>query len=331
MPDEQFQLGNFEGLGADNGNDSDTSESLDSATSLSASGGHLPSPGEKGNEIVKHPTVKADPQAKFRSPRPESLQFLELELDKIVPNEFQPRRVFDEEKLQELAASIIENGIIQPLVVLPRDDGRYEIVVGERRWRAAKLAGLTRVPVFVSQPLSDETKLELALIENVQRADLNPIEEAKAYERLRTEFGLQVAEIARKVGKDGSTISNLLRLLGLPVEVQRALIAGEMTEGQARPLLTLRDREEMLAMYKIVRERGMKVRDIEAKVREIRERKIKVREMFTPDPVLDSLQNMLRQKLGTRVEVSKGAKGGKITIEFFSDEELQDIVGKINV
>ena len=319
MADDVFKLGNFEGIEGDTG------------IRIEPLSNPLPSvPLPQGErEVIKHPTVKADVQAKLRSPRPE-LQFLELPLDKIVPNEFQPRRVFDEEKLRELADSIRENGIIQPLVVLAREDGVYEIVVGERRFRASRLAGLATVPVFVSQPLNEETKLELALIENVQRADLNSIEEGRAYERLRTEFGLQVQEIARKVGKDASTISNLLRLLGLPVEIQRALIEGVVTEGQARSLLTLRDREEMLAMFKIVRERGMKVRDIEAKVREIRERKIKVKEMFTPDPVLDSFENLLRGKLGTRVEINKGAKGGKITIEFFSDEDLQGIVEKFS-
>ena len=319
MADDVFKLGNFEGIEGDTG------------IRIEPLSNPLPSvPLPQGErEVIKHPTVKADVQAKFRSPRPE-LQFLELPLDKIVPNEFQPRRVFDEDKLRELADSIRENGIIQPLVVLAREDGLYEIVVGERRFRASRLAGMATVPVFVSQPLNEETKLELALIENVQRADLNPIEEGRAYERLRTEFGLQVQEIARKVGKDASTISNLLRLLGLPVEIQRALIEGVVTEGQARSLLTLRDREEMLAMFKIVRERGMKVRDIEAKVREIRERKIKVKEMFTPDPVLDSFENLLRGKLGTRVEINKGAKGGKITIEFFSDEDLQGIVEKFS-
>lgn len=334
MTDEQFTLGNFEGLGEGSGNASDASEALSGSVPPSSAGRHFSSgtltpEGEKGNDIVKHPTVKSDPQAKFRSPSP-ALQFLELELDRIVPNEFQPRRVFDPQKLEELAASIRENGIIQPLVVLPaRSDGFYEILVGERRFRASKIAGLAKIPAFVSQPISDEAKLELALIENVQRSDLNPIEEARAYQRLKDEFGLRVGEIAHKVGKDESTISNLTRLLRLPVEVQRALIAGEIAEGQARPLLSLRDKEEMLAMYKIVLEQGMNVRAIEAKVREIRQRKIKVRQMFAPDPFLDSVTNLLRNRLGTKVEVNKGAKGGKITIEFYSDEELGELVRKM--
>jgi len=141
---------------------------------------------------------------------------------------------------------------------------------------------------------------------------------------------LSHSEIGKKVGKHDSTIANLLRLLNLPAEVQRALVEGRIAEGQARPLLTLRDREEMLQMFRIVMRDNMKVRDIESKVREIKRRKIKVKEMFTPDPILESLENLLRNKLGTRVEVNKGAKGtGKITIEFYSDEELNDIIGKI--
>ena len=317
MTDDQFKLGHFEGLEGGEEAGLISIEPLDEPRVV------------ENNQIVKHPTVQSDPQAKFRSPHPE-LKFLELALDKIVPNEFQPRRVFNEEKLQELAASIKANGIIQPLVVMERADGLYEIIVGERRFRASRLAGLSQVPVFVSSPLTEETRLELALIENIQRSDLNPIEEAKAYERLRDEFNLPVGEIGRRVGKNISTISNLLRLLNLPAEVQRALIEEVISEGQARPLLALRDREEILAMFKIVKDRGMKVREIENKVSEIRKRRIKVLQMFAPDPFLDSLENMLRSKLGTRVELSRGAKGGKITIEFYSDEELSEIVSKMS-
>lgn len=311
--DDVFKLGNFEDLELPN-------EAVPSS----------PSPSHGGEtSVIKHPTVQADPQAKFFSPRDGSALLL-IELEKIVPNEFQPRRIFNEEKLQELAASIKSHGIIQPLVVVKRPDGKFEIVVGERRFRAAKLAGLPSVPAFVHDAISSQAKLEFALIENVQRADLNPIEEAKAYQQLHEEFGLSAKEIGSRVGKNYSTIANLMRLLNLPVEIQRALIEGEISEGQARPLLSLRDREEMLAMFKIVKRDQMKVRDIENRVREIRERGIKVREMFTPDPFLESLENLLRNKLGTRVEVNKGAKGkGRITIEFYSDEELNDIVNKI--
>ncbi len=328
MTDEIFKLGRFGGLSGDVPSPPHPPQA-DGAPSPAGSDVTSRAGGEGNNEsVIKHPTVESDPQVKFRDGADQAL--LEIELEKVVPNEFQPRRIFNEEKLQELASSIKAHGIIQPLVVLARDDGRYEIVVGERRFRAAKLAGLTAVPAFLHQPISSEAKLELALIENVQRADLNPIEEAKAYERLKGEFGLTVNEIARKVGKDASTISNLLRLLNLPVEIQRALIEEVISEGQARPLLSLRDREEMLQMFGIIVRDQMKVREIESKVREIRQRRIKVKDMFTPDPFLESLENLLRTKFGTRVEVNKGAKGGKITIEFYSDEELNDIVSKIS-
>src|SRR3989344_7661567 len=330
MSDDIFKLGNFEDLNDEDAKKRwDELEHLDQDMSQEVAEDLDRLSGEK-REIVPHPTEKSEVQPQFRSPN-DGKPLLEIELDKIVPNEFQPRRIFNQEKLQELADSIKVHGIIQPIVVIPREDGKYEIVVGERRFRASRLAGLTKVPAFVSERMTPQVKLEIALIENMQRADLNPIEEAKAYQRLKEEFGMKVTEIASRVGKDHSTVVNLIRLLNLPVEVQRALIEEKIAEGQARPLLTLRDREEMLEMFKIIMRDGMKVRDIEAKVREIARRKIKVREMFTPDPFLTSLENMLRGKLGTRVEVSKGAKGtGRITIEFFSDEELNNIVGKIS-
>ena len=321
--EDEFKLGNFEGVNSDDKPVEDSEKSQDRI--LEQVGRDVE---EISGEMTKHPTVKADPQAKFRTKDGKPL--LEIELTQIVPNEYQPRRIFDQAKLEELAASIKEHGIIQPLVVVPREDGKYEIVVGERRFRAARLAGLERIPVFVNPKLSSEAKLEIALIENIQRADLNPIEEAKAYERLHKEFGLSVGEIAKHMGKDLSTISNLTRLLKLPAEILRALSDGTISEGQARPLLSLRDNEEILQMFQIIIKQQMKVRDIENKVREIRQRRIKVKDMFTPDPFLQSLENLLRNKLGTRVEVNKGAKGGRIMIEFFSDEELNDIVGKIS-
>lgn len=334
MSDDIFKLGNFEDLsksdmkdGFDKFDNLDQDMSQEVAADLERMEDRLE---EGGQEMIPHPTEKSDSQARFRSPR-DDRQLLEIPLEQIVPNELQPRRIFDAQKLQELAESIKEQGIIQPLVVTKRDDNKYEILVGERRFRAAKLAGLQTVPALVSPKVNAEAKLEIALIENVQRADLNPIEEARAYKRLMDEFGLKLMDVAKRVGKNHSTVSNLLRLLNLPVEIQRALIEEKISEGQARPLLTLRDKAEMLEMFKVVQSSGMKGRDVEAKVREIARRKIKVREMFTPDPFLTSLENMLRGKLGTRVEVQKGAKGaGRITIEFFSDEELSDIVNKLS-
>lgn len=330
MPDDIFKLGNFS-------DDLDDIEEIQGAASSPSetlthriSGSPSPAAAGEGNKesIIRHPTVKSDPQAKFRTRDGKAL--LEIELEKIVPNEYQPRRIFNPEKLQELADSIREHGIIQPIVVVERENDKYEIIVGERRFRASQIAGLAKIPAYINPGLEAEAKLELALIENIQRADLNPIEEAKAFQRLQQEFNLTVGQIAKKVGKDDSTVSNLIRLLNLPIEIQRALIEEKIAEGQARPLLSLKDHEEMLQMFKIIMQDNMKVRDIESKVREIKKRGIKVKDMFTPDPLLSSLENILRSKLGTRVEVNRSAKGGKITIEFFSDEELNDIVNKIS-
>ena len=318
MNNDKFNLGNFSRI-----SDSEERENLDEAA-------RAPAPVETTSaetDVIKHPEAKSG-QAKFRSPIDGS-SLREISLERIIPNEFQPRRIFNEEKLNQLAESIREHGIIQPLVVIPREDGKYEILVGERRFRASKIAGLMKVPAFIREKLSNRTKLELALIENVQRTDLNPIEEAKAYQQLNQEFEMKVQRISESVGKSAPAISNLMRLLKLPAEVQRALVEEAISEGQARPLLTLGDREEILQMFEIIKRDSMKVRDIESKVREITRRKIKVKEMFKPDPFLDSLENVLRNKLGTRVAVNRGAKGGKITIEFFSDEELNDIIDKI--
>lgn len=322
MPDSEdnFHLGNFSGIGSESDN-SDMPEQTDKETRMSTLAIR------PTTDAIRHPTAKSEVQAKFRS-RPD-MEFLEIELDKIVPNEFQPRRTFDPIKLEELAASIRANGIIQPLVVVPKSNGQYEIIVGERRFRASKLAGLVRIPAFVKPEMNAQVKLEVALIENVQRADLNPIEQGRAYQRLMLEFKMTSKEVGTRVGKNYSTVFNLIRLLNLPTEVQQALIEGRVTEGQARPLLTLRDQNEMLEMFNIVVKNKLKSRDVEAKVREISQRKIKVREMFTPDPFITSLESLLRSKFGTRVEVNKGAKGGKIMIEFFSDEELQNILEKM--
>lgn len=325
MNTDKFQLGNFDGLeDIDNLQQNEPAAAGESGPPPAR--GQAPQTPARGQTpqtaITQHPTEKNHEQPKF--------DWVELvSIDLIVPNEFQPRRIFNAEKLQELAQSIKEHGIIQPLVLTPREDGRYEMVVGERRFRAAKLAGLSSVPAFVKKDINSRTKLELALIENVQRADLNPIEEAKAYERLRAEFGLPVNEIARRVGKNASTVSNLMRLLKLPAEVQRALTEEVINEGQARPLLSLESTEEVLQMLRIIVRNEMKVRDVENKVREIKKRGIKVREMFTADPFLESLENLLRNKLGTRVRVNRSAKGGKITIEFYSDDELNNIVEKL--
>ncbi len=254
-------------------------------------------------------------------------QIEEIDITKVVPNPFQPRKAFDQTALQELADSIKEHGVIQPLVVTETPTG-YELVVGERRFRASVLAGLTKVPAIVKKTLGDQTKLEVALIENIQRQELNPIEEAQAYDRLIKTFHLTQDEVAKKVGKSRPAITNTLRLLNLPAELQRALIEGKITEGHARAILGLPDLEKQLAMYRLILEQGLNVRQVEGKVRELTARRQV--DAAAPDPKLMALESELRGKLGTQVKIQRQGRGGRITIEFFSDEELDDIVNKMS-
>jgi ParB family transcriptional regulator, chromosome partitioning protein len=253
-------------------------------------------------------------------------QIQEIECDLISPNPFQPRKTFQVEALKELADSIKEHGVIQPIVVTKTEKG-YELVVGERRFRASQLAGLKVVPAIIKTELVDQTKLEVALIENIQRQELNPIEEAQAFDRLIKTFHLTQDMVAKKVGKSRPAVANTIRLLNLPAEVQRAVIEGKLNEGQARAMLGLNDPEKILFMAKQVMEQGWNVRQVEGKVRELT---IK-RQMDSAvlDPKLIAFESELRGKLGTQVKIQKQGKGGRITIEFFSDEELEEIIHKM--
>jgi ParB family transcriptional regulator, chromosome partitioning protein len=253
-------------------------------------------------------------------------QIQEIDVTQIVPNPYQPRKTFDQVALQELADSIKEHGVIQPLVVTKTPTG-YELVVGERRFRASQLAGLEKVPAIVKQQLEDQTKLEVALIENIQRQELNPIEEAQAYDRLIKTFKLTQDQVAKKVGKSRPAITNTLRLLNLPAEIQRAVVEGKISEGHARAILGLTDPERQLLMYKMVQEQGLNVRQVEAKVRELTVKR--QMDAAAPDPQLMALETELRSKLGTQVKIQRQGRGGKIMIEFFSDEDLNDIVHKL--
>jgi ParB family chromosome partitioning protein len=250
----------------------------------------------------------------------------EIDITKIVPNPYQPRKVFEEGPLRELSDSIREHGVIQPLVVTETENG-YELVVGERRFRASVLAGLSVVPAIVKPQLQDQSKLEVALIENIQRAELNPIEEAQAYDRLIKSFHLTQEQVAKKVGKSRPAVANTLRLLNLPAEIQRAVIEGKISEGHARAILGLPDIDRQLLLYKLILEQGLNVRQVEAKVRELTLKR--QMDSASPDPKLMALETQLRQNLGTQVKISRQGKGGKITIEFFSDEELEDLVKRM--
>jgi ParB family chromosome partitioning protein len=248
---------------------------------------------------------------------------LEVEIGRIDPNPDQPRQRFDPSALDELAASIKEHGIVQPLVVAAVGDNRFRIIVGERRWRAAQRAGLERVPVVVKEA-SDRHTLELALIENVQRADLNSLEEAQAYQRLIADFGLTQTEVARQVGKSRVAITNTLRLLVLPESVKRAVVDGRITEGHARALLGLKDAHSQLTVLERIERDELSVRQTEEIVRRLTEPR-EPRKHRDRNPDIAAVEDDLRQALGTRVSVRPTRRGGRIVIEYYSDDEFQGL------
>jgi len=249
-----------------------------------------------------------------------------LPVASLKPNRFQPRTQFDETEIQDLADSIRAQGVIQPLVVAP-DDGEggggasYIIIAGERRWRAARRAGLEEVPVVVRTVSGDRELLELALVENLQRSDLNPLEEADAYLALQEKFGLSQEEIAARVGKARTTVTNSLRLLRLPPEVQDLLRAGQLSAGQARPLLGLAASEEQIGLANRAVRDGLSARDMERLSAEPREKPKKK----PPRPVevhTAAAEETLTRRLQTRVEIRRRGKGGFLQIHFHSEEEL---------
>ena len=253
----------------------------------------------------------------------------QVAIDKISPSPFQPRRAFDEIKLQELAVSIRNQGIIQPLVVRPKGE-RFELIAGERRWRAAMKAGLSTVPVVMRQA-SDRDALQLALIENLQREDLNPIEEATGYRRLQDEFTWSQEEVAEKVGKSRPAVTNALRLLSLPSEVQQEVASGNLPAGQARALLGLQSEAVIITAYREVLARALSTRETEKLVRNLKLGRRRRRESPAVDPDLRSLVEELQRALGTKIRVLPKARSnkGKIEIEYYSLPDLERIIGMI--
>lgn len=251
----------------------------------------------------------------------------EIDIVRITPNPHQPRSHFHAEKLQELAASIKEHGVIQPIVVTQNDNG-YEIIAGERRWQAAKVAGLKSVPAII-RAATEQQKLELAIIENVQRHDLNPIEEATSYVKLTEEYDLSQEEVAHKVGKSRSAVANKERLLHLPVEIQKALIEQKITEGHAKAILALENPEKQRALFEMIIKNNLTVRQTEDKTKSV---SVKTHlRTVSVDPEIKRIENMLAGTLGTKVKVSKAGDGGKITIDYYSKEELNNILDKIHL
>ena len=243
-----------------------------------------------------------------------------LPLDRLRPNRWQPRSNFDDEGLAELAESIKVQGVVQPLVVTTRDRKIYTIVAGERRWRAARRAGLEEVPVVVREVTGDRELLELALVENLQRADLNAIEEAEAYRSLQESFGLAQEEIGRRVGRSRVAITNALRLLNLPEGIQDLLRDGRLTAGQARPLLAIKDSEEQLRLANRAVEAAMSARQLEALVRPRPARA--GRREARADPNDAAAAETLTQRLQTKVEIKRRGAGGTVDLHFHSEEEL---------
>lgn len=247
-----------------------------------------------------------------------------ISINEIEPNKEQPRKIFDEKKMEELSESIKEHGIIQPLIV-KKQDNYYKIIAGERRWRAARMAGLREVPALI-QDYSTNEAMEVSLIENLQRQDLNPIEEAKAYEALINTFSLKQEEVAKRVGKSRSAVANTLRLLQLDDNIQELLIQQRLSEGHARTLLSLSDKNTQLLVVEKVINNNLSVRETEKLVKSILEKPKEKKKNEELSPIYKEIENKMKQVLGYKVEIKKGKKKGKIEIEYYSNNDLERIL-----
>ncbi len=257
----------------------------------------------------------------------------EIDIIRIKTNPFQPRGQFDQEKLQELADSIREHGVVQPVIVSPGKDG-YTLVAGERRLRAAQLAGLHTIPALTRE-MESGTMLQIALIENLQREDLNPIEEARAYRQLMEEFNYTQEELARRLGKSRPAIANTIRLLGLSDDLQQEIISGRITEGQARPLLAISDPALQAALARKIVQEKMTVREVERLIAKGRDslqsdkRAKSSRAERDAGDIWEELREKLQYYLGTRIKINRGSRGGTIEIEFYEAEDLERLISLI--
>lgn len=261
-----------------------------------------------------------------------------IEVEKIESNPYQPRREFNEDALKDLARSIREHGVLQPILVTKREletprgiEVKYQLIAGERRWRAARIAGLTQIPAVIRRGMPDDRiKLELALIENVQREDLNAIERAKAFRQLLDEFHLVQKDVADRIGKSRETVANTLRLLALPHEIQQAVLVGSVTEGHARAILMAGDdTQKQLEVFNAILLDRLNVREAESRARQVSGKVLTPRSRIYIDPETKEWQKKLQEKFGTKVLVQKKGDRGKIVVEFYSDEELRGILDKL--
>lgn len=253
-------------------------------------------------------------------------EMMDVSLTDIVPNPHQPRVYFSEDKLTELADSIREHGILQPLIVTKNSENKYELIAGERRFQAAKIAGISKVPVIIRAAANQE-KFELAIIENIQRHDLNPMEEARAYRKLMDEFGMSQEAVAKKMGRSRSAIANVVRILQLPIEIQKALSDNQITEGHARALLALSNPEKQRALFEMILKDGLSVREVEAKAKEVSVHSYKRNK--TAEPKMKEKEEKLMEIFGTKVKIQQSGKGGKIVIEYYGDEDFDYVMQQL--
>jgi len=254
----------------------------------------------------------------------------EIGIDQIVPNRYQPRKNFDTDALASLAASLKTNGLIQPLVVQGEANGKFELIAGERRWRAARMAGFSKIPVMVKK-LQEREMMEWALLENIQREDLNPIEKAQAYSRLTTEFSLTQEEIAERIGIDRSSVANFLRLLQLPEALWKEISEGRLTMGHAKVLLSSNIKEDLLRFAEEIKSKGLSVRQLEALVQKKKgtfsSKTPRAGEASSPESL--EVEDRLRRSLGTKVRLIQQGHKGEIRIAYYSLEDLERILEKI--
>ena len=258
-------------------------------------------------------------------------ELVTLPLSKVEPRKDQPRKVFDEEALNALADSIGQYGLIQPIIVRKTVEGYYQIIAGERRWRASKMAGLEEVPVRIIEA-DDRTTAELALVENLQREDLNPIEEAKGYQALVEEYGLTQDETAKSVGKSRSAIANSLRLLNLIPEIMNLVENGSLSAGHARAVLSVSDEEKQISLANEIIENGLSVRKAEAMAAKLEKEKGREKQTESSEEIdyIREISASLSKKLGRKVKLSEGKKTGKIEIEFYSQEDREFLINQLN-